>query len=178
MDRSVERTGGRTAPWYRVHCLTIVVLGVSLLGVLPVHANCPPCGPDFCLNDARYPAKLRAKKQSLLAEGYPTDLVALLDRDGACVARVERAPDGFSIRTVTRDGRLDTRAWTAAAEAAAKAGVSRDELRAFYKFNANRRFACCNEVKYDQRPDWNSGLDLNTNLAVECKKSGADVSCR
>ena len=28
-------------------------------------ASCPPCGPDFCLGDARYPALLARKKQDL-----------------------------------------------------------------------------------------------------------------
>jgi hypothetical protein len=139
----------RSARSYRVHRLTIGVLGTSLFVVLPVQASCPPCGPDFCLNDSRDPEKLRAKKQSLLTEGYPSELVALLDRDGACVTRVGRSPDGFSIRTVTRDGRPDTTAWTVAAESAARERVLRGELKAFYKFNANRRFSCCNEAKHD-----------------------------
>jgi hypothetical protein len=76
----------------------------SLLTVILVAAGAATqttkctCGPDFCPSDPRYPAKLAAKKASMVNHGYPTDLIALMDKDGACVARVERAPDGFSLK--------------------------------------------------------------------------------
>ncbi len=58
------------------------------------------CGPDFCHNDPRYPQTLQGKKNAMSAAGYPADLVALMDHDSPCVARVKRAPDGFSIMNV------------------------------------------------------------------------------
>jgi hypothetical protein len=53
-----------------------------------------------------YPGLLTKKKLR-----YPVDLVALLDRDGACFARVQWARDGFSIMTVRSDGNKLTISW-------------------------------------------------------------------
>src|SRR5258708_13541087 len=75
-----------------------VVLAVLVGGI--VRADCPPCGPDFCLNDPRYPPALAAKKANMRTAGYPDDLIRLLDRDAACVARSRTAPDTFTILSV------------------------------------------------------------------------------
>lgn len=140
-------------------------------------AECPPCGPDFCLDDPRYPRLLAAKKASLESADYPPDLIALLDRDGACVARVERAPDGFTILLVTSGGHR-TVLWSPESEDLAKRQLLAGQLTAYYKFNVRRAFACCKQPEHNERPDWDASLELNTGLAIECKKSGSSVVCR
>jgi hypothetical protein len=40
-----------------------------------------------------------------------TDLLALMDRDSACVARVEQSPDGFSLMTVDSQGAKTVLGW-------------------------------------------------------------------
>ena len=42
--------------------------------------------------------------QMALARDYPAELVALIDRDRHCVARVEQAPDGCSLMKLASDG--------------------------------------------------------------------------
>jgi predicted transcriptional regulator of viral defense system len=65
------------------------------------------CGPDYCQGDPRYQKRLNEKKKQARDAHYPEQLVALLDRGGACFARVDRAPDNFTIRVVTNDGFQD-----------------------------------------------------------------------
>jgi hypothetical protein len=74
---------------------------VFLLFLIPTIAypQACPCGPDYCQDDPRYDRALASKKAAL-ARNYPAELVALLDRDSHCVARVEQAPDGFNLSTM------------------------------------------------------------------------------
>lgn len=139
----------------------------------------PDCGPDYVLNDPRYPGLLAKKKQALLAHPYPKDAVAMLDRNGACVAAVERAPDVINLQVAFADGKIVTSEWTEGNEEAARNGLltAPQTVKAYYKLNAARRFACCKEWPHDQRPDWDAALDLNTSLAIRCVKSGGSVSC-
>jgi len=150
---------------------SIVALEAQALGT----GTCG-CGPDFCQNDPRYLLKLKEKKAKMLKEGYPNDLVALMDLDSVCLARVERAPDGFSIKVVKPGGSLTLR-WSTQDEAISKQQVLAGEALAYYKFNVNRRFSCCEEPPYDQRPDWNTKLELNLGLAIKCSKQGSSVAC-
>ena len=148
-----------------------------LLVVAPTvaHPQCS-CGPDYCQGDARYPSKLANKKASLAA--YPADLVALLDRDSACVARVDQAPDGFSLMTVASDGSKLTIAWDEDNERISQQQIISDAARAYYKFNVARQFACCNEPNYDARPDWDAALGINKGLALACTLSAGSVLCQ
>src|SRR5437773_11782722 len=66
--------------------------------------ECPPCGPEYCLDDPEYLDALGAKKKTLVAAGYPPRLVALLDGGSPCVACVESAPDGFTVVIVNKGG--------------------------------------------------------------------------
>ncbi|SCX87731.1 hypothetical protein [Nitrosospira sp. Nsp13] len=151
-------------------------LSLMFLNVALAQGSCS-CGPDFCLNDPRYSEKLLHKKSSLKNLGYPDDLVSLLDKDGACVACVERAPDGFSIREVGGDGSMRTSAWSAAAEKAARDALIQGKLRVYYKFNVARRFSCCGERRYDELPDWNATHDVNTDMVITCTLSGSSAIC-
>jgi hypothetical protein len=152
---------------------------VFLLVLAPTVAYPQPCscGPDYCQGDPRYPSRLANKKASLAAN-YPAELISLLDRDSACVARVDQAPDGFSLMTVAADGSKLTVAWDADNERIAKEQIIDGRAHAYYKFNVARRFACCNEPNHDARPDWDSTLGINKGLAFACTKSGATVICQ
>lgn len=134
------------------------------------------CGPDYCLNDPHFPPKLAQKKQRLRAAGFDEDLIALLDRDGACVAAVDNGPDTFFIKRKI-NGVWDTRELNSEREGYARADLLSGAATEYYKFNTNRALACCGQPKYDQRPDWNANLDLNLGLAIVCRKSGASVAC-
>ena len=159
-------------------------LGVRTILLVLGLAGCqsatqPPChcGPDFCLRDPRYQPQLDEKKREMRKAGFPPELIALMDRDGACFARIERAPDGFSIKLVA-DGASRTIPWTADDERIARNDLIAGRLRAYYKFNVSRAFSCCDELRYDQRSDWDDALQLNTGLTIACRKSGSQVTCQ
>lgn len=163
-----------------------MIFGFGVRGILLVlvlagcqSASQPPChcGPDFCLRDPRYPPMLDEKKRNMRRDGFPPELIALMDRDGACVARVERAPDIFSIKLV-KAGENETIAWTPEDERIARNDLMTGNLKAYYKFNVSRAFSCCDEPRYDQRQDWDDSLQLNTGLAIACKKTGTQVTCQ
>ncbi len=136
------------------------------------------CSPDHCLNDPRYPARLQDKKKTLKKDGYPIDLIDLLDLDGKCVAQVDISPVGFSIMSVTVSGDKTISSWTTDQEEAVKRGVLKGNYREYYKFNAQQAFSCCGEPNYKKRPDWDSELSMNKDLAIRCSKSGSAVVCK
>jgi hypothetical protein len=136
------------------------------------------CGPDFCLNDPRYAPKLKAKKDDMRKDGNPDDLIALMDRDGACVARVDRAPTGFSMRVVGNDASKQTFAWSAEEESIAKKNLLAGKIKEYYKFNVAKAFACCEQPRAEERPDWDAAAELNRSLAIHCVKQGSTVSCK
>jgi len=140
-------------------------------------ADCD-CGPDFCLNDPRYPPKLAAKKKELRDHGFSSDLIALMDLDGACVACIDRAPDGFTIKLVNPDGSWRTIPWTEQDDTLARKEVLNGTLKAFYKYNVSRAFSCCGQPKFDARPDWDASLELNLKVSIACTKASGAVQCK
>jgi hypothetical protein len=157
------------------------VRSVLIAGLIASQAALAPdcvCGPDFCLNDSRYPPKITAKKKQMSDKGYPKELIALLDRDGACVAAIDRAPDGFSLKLLKSDGSSSTIVWTPDDDNLAQRELKNGTLKAYYKFNVSRAFSCCGEPKYDQRSDWDPSLELNLKLAVACTMNGGSVGCK
>lgn len=74
------------------------LLLVTLVGTSFAQAPTCVCGTDFCLNDVRYPTKLSDKKKEMVKAQFPAELIGLMDLDGACVARIERAPDVFTMK--------------------------------------------------------------------------------
>ncbi len=156
--------------------LCLVLISGSIAGVAIPARGCD-CGPDFCLGDARYPGKLQAKKAAMTKNGHPPDLVALMDKDGACVARVERAPDGFSIKTI-KGNVMTMSAWSKVKEDDARAKLLAGALDAYYKFNAARVFECCGEKKAEDRPDWDSNAGVSTHQAIKCTKADGQIVCR
>lgn len=141
-------------------------------------AECPPCGPSYCLGDPRYQQKLAKKKTSLLKE-YPQRLVDLLEQDGKCIACIENSPDSFSILVVQNNGDQLEFTWTEDAERISNEQLQTKKITAYYLYNARNACACCNELKYDKRDDYISDLDLNKNLAIKCayNNSTKNVEC-
>ena len=134
------------------------------------------CGPDFCPNDSRYPQKLAEKKTAMKQAGHPDDLIALLDLDGACVARVEGAPDGFSIKTAKGEN-WTVLAWNEENERIAREQLKSGKLDAYYKLNVTRAFECCGDPKPEERPDWEPSIEQNTSLAIRCVLEANEVAC-
>jgi len=153
-----------------------VVIGLVTCAAV-VRADCPSCGPNYCLNDPRYAPALATKKAAMARQGFPPELIALMNKDGACLARVEQAPVTFFIRTVAPNEKL-TFEWSQRDEGIAKKDLLSGTIRAYYKFNVARAFACCQQPRYDARSDYDSDLDLNQSLVIECKKAGTAVQCR
>jgi hypothetical protein len=114
----------------------------------------------------------------MAAAKYPADLIKLMDLDGACVARVERAPDVFTLKLLQADGSSRTLPWTDFDEKLARNEVLDGKLKSFYKFNVSRAFSCCGEPKYDKRSDWDASLELNLKLVITCSKQGGTVVCK
>ncbi len=135
------------------------------------------CGPDYCKGDPRYLQALAAKKRDLAAN-YPSELVDILDRGGACVARVEQSPGVFSIMSVAQNGDTSTSEWSDDQEEAAKRGLLAGRYSAYYKFNTKLAFQCCGDLLHDKRDDWDSTLEMNTKLAIRCRKVGESADCR
>ena len=155
----------------------LISTGVSSNTCAQNPADLCSCGPDYCLNDPRFPAKLNGKKQRLRNMGFSAELIALLDRDGACVAAVDKGPDTFLIQTQIPGG-WDTRGLNAEQEGYAKSDLLSGKTNAYYKFNTNHAQNCCGQPTYNQRDDYDGGLDLNLRLAIVCRKSGSSVSCK
>lgn len=158
-------------------CVRAALVAAIVVGAAVVRADCPPCGPNYCLNDPRYAPALAAKKAEMERQRLPADLVALMDKDGPCVARVEQAPVNFFIRTIAPNERL-TFEWSPRDEQIAQNDLISGRIRAYYKFNVPRSFACCQQSRYDARRDYDSDLDLNRSLVLECKNAGGAVQCR
>ena len=135
------------------------------------------CGPNFCLNDPRYPPKLAKKKADLRHAGFPDDLVVLLDRDGQCVAAIDQAPDGFRILLVKSNGDNNSIPWTQQDEDIAKREILDGTIKEYYKHNVRKVLACCKEPKAEERADWDSALELSRNLSIKCTKESTTVVC-
>jgi hypothetical protein len=161
----------------RADTLAALVMALAAFSAPAAGADCAQCGPDFCHGDSRYPALLAAKKQHLKQAGYPDSLVALMNRDGECVARVERAPDGFSIKIVSSAG-ASTISWTSDDERIAHDDLLHGKIDRYYKFNAAHAFVCCGDQKPEDRPDWNATDGVSTGQAIVCKKIGGAVQCK
>lgn len=172
-----QRMNLRRTPLVRVGR---VAWGVIALASYLFGADTPcKCGPDFCHKDPRYARALAAKKDSMRKseEHYPEELISLLDIDGECFARIERAPDIFTIKMVKPDGSWSTIPWTKQDEDLAKQEVASGKLREFYEFNVSKAFSCCGDLKFNERSDWDDKLELNFGLTIKCAKNGATVTC-
>jgi hypothetical protein len=163
--------------------LTVLIAAMGYLHpLIPVCAQSDlcNCGPDTCLKDPRYLPKLSAKKARLKSapDGFPDDLIALLDRDGHCVMAIDQAPDAFRILLDNADGSLNSVNWTSTDENIARNDLRSGSLKAYYKFNVRKVFSCCGEPKAEDRGDWDSRLSLSRNLAIQCKVDNGKIACK
>jgi hypothetical protein len=153
-------------------------LNLCLLILLPVRADCPPCGPLYCTDTHEYSVALAAKKQSLAAHGYTARMIAILDKLGHCVGCVSTAPDAFSLLTVTPEGKLTIDGWDADNERIGANQLASGQLKACYVIYVRHACACCQENSYSARSDYNPQLDLNTDMAIACSADSADLAKR
>ncbi|MFT3838967.1 MAG: hypothetical protein QM723_18450 [Myxococcaceae bacterium] len=147
---------------------TLVALagaGVTFAAALAA-ADCPPCGPMMCLDDPTFAASRTAKKNHLKAANYPADFVALVDKDGPCQLCLENAPDAFSILVVKANDATESQPWTEEREQFAKDDLKSGAAKAYYVFNVRKRCACCKEKPAEQRPDWDSKLEMSKSLVI------------
>src|SRR5688500_8975590 len=147
--------------------LMMLIVSVLVIASSVVTADCPPCGPTMCLNDPQFAKALIAKKAKMKGEGATPDLIALLDRDGACMKQITEAPTVFTILSVTSNG-SSTIVWDANEERIARNQLLNGTTIAYYKFNVRQRFACCGETPAAQRPDWDPQLELSRSLSIKC----------
>jgi hypothetical protein len=161
----------------KVSVLNALLIMTLVTASVAQTATCS-CGPDFCLNGPNYSNELKARKAAMEKHKYPSDLIALMDLDGACIARVDRAPVTFRIKLVNSDGSSSTIEWTDDDERIARKDLLSGKLKSYYKFNVSRAFKCCGEPSYDKRADWDATLELNLKLAIACSKVGNDVVCK
>lgn len=159
-----------------VSLVRIALTFVALMLFVSAGGPCT-CGPDYCKDDPRYLPALNKKKDQMRKAGYPERLIALLDRDGTCYARVQQSPDVFTVKVVYADGSSSTVPWSADEEQRAKRQVLSGALREYYEFNVSRAFSCCGEPKYNERDDWDPNKDMNLRLVLACRKNAGDVTC-
>lgn len=160
-------------------------LRVSGLGILTslvlwqtdVTAQPCACGPDFCQNDPRYAPRLTQAKTSMRNGGYPENLITLMDKGGACFARISRAPVNFYIRVYANNAFQDVD-WNEDNERIARTKLSNGAISVYYKFNTPRAFKCCGEKEYNERSDYDSPHDVNRSIVIECKMSAGNIVCQ
>ena len=152
----------------KTHLISSQLFSILLAGLFApsVIADCPPCGPDFCKNDPRYPVALSSKKKRLKQNGYPDYLITLLDKGSTCVARVERSPEGFSIQITEHNGNMTISSWSASDEKKAEQDLKEGKLKSYALFNTQHAFTCCGDPQYKERQDYDSTLKINKNLAI------------
>jgi hypothetical protein len=126
------------------------------------------CGPDFCQDDSRVAAKLAEKKASLRASGFPDRLIALIDRDDQCVARITRSPDIFTMWVIDSNNAKQTVPWSAVKERNAMNQIRSGDVKRFWIYNARRAFSCCTQPNYDQRSDFDREDDVSAATAIKC----------
>lgn len=161
----------------RVAIQAILGLALFWLGSEMAFSQTCACGPDFCLGDPRYAPRLARAKAAMQNKKYPQDLISLMDKDGACFARIDRAPVNFHIRVYNNNGFQDVE-WDEDNERIAQTKLKAGDIVGYYKFNTPRAFKCCGEKEYDGRPDYDAAHDVNRNVVIQCLMSGNAVACQ
>ncbi len=144
----------------------VAVLFVDLWWPARAAADCP-CGPTYCKDTPAFTSALVAKKAALSKE-YPARLVSILDRVAHCEACISTGPDGFSLFRVGNDNLISIDGWDADNERIGATAVTSGDLKQCFVIYVRHAFSCCGDVTFGQRSDYNSQLDLNTDMAVPC----------
>jgi hypothetical protein len=134
-------------------------------------ADCPPCGPLYCLDTPEYQATLAQKKAALTRQGYPARLVALVEKIDHCKGCIDTSPDGFSLFTVGLDGSILIKAWTSDDEGVAAKAVANGTSKSCYVIFSRRACAGCKQPKYMDRSDYDASLDLNKKATITCQST-------
>jgi hypothetical protein len=116
---------------------------------------------------------LAAKKKSLADQHYPSRFPAILDRMGHCEGCVNTAPDGFSLLVQDLQGNIRIDAWDRDNERIDAHNVAAHQLQTCRVIYVRHACNCCQEKKYNQRPDYDATLDLNTDMSVACSEAAA-----
>lgn len=153
----------------RTSCLAALV-GLVCFAAGPVAAACSS-GPDYCTDDPRIPAALKAKKERLLKD-YPERLVSLLDRGVQCVARIRTSPDGFFIIDVEPGKAVLGLPWSQDVEKVSRKRLQKGEITHYWLVNARTAFQCDGEPEYESRPDHIAAEDVTADLAIRCDGLG------
>ena len=127
------------------------------------------CGPTYCVDTPEYTAALAAKKAAATKRKDPARLIALYDKLDRCEASIRMSPDSFNILRHDKDGSIKVDSWTAENEKNNAAAVKAGELKACWVMLARTTFACCEGAKPEDRPDWDSTLEMSKSTALPCK---------
>jgi hypothetical protein len=123
-------------------------------------------------------AKERVKKKAeLKTNGIPEEYVQLVDRLPDCVGCIKYAPDTVHIQIVENNGNWISFEWNPTSELIARNDLRKGTIKAFYIIHSARACNCCGQPEYDERSDWNTELDINTDLVIaytDPKKLGPD----
>lgn len=150
-------------------CLAAIILshGIAL-------ADCA-CGPTYCLDTPAFKAALAQKKKEL-SRDYPARLVAILDNASRCEACITRGPDGFTLLFEGNDGSLQTQKWDEDNERIGAKNVADGKLRVCRVVWLREAFACCNQKKAEDRPDWDPSLKLSRDMSVPCSTNSPSAT--
>ena len=146
----------------------VLLLALALPRLAFAAPDCA-CGPSFCVDTPEYKTALAAKKKAALADGAPARLVALYDKLDHCEASITRSPDSFNILRYGSDGSINIDSWTRENEKNDAAAVKAGTLRACYVILSRTNFACCNAAKPEDRPDYDSTLEMSKSTALACE---------
>ncbi|MEH6433817.1 hypothetical protein [Massilia sp. DD77] len=148
------------------------LLALSLALAMPGLAFANPtcnCGPDYCLDTPGYKNALANKKAAAQKGGAPARLVALYDKLDHCEAAIRMSPDSFNILRQSKEGDITIDGWTSENEKNDAAAVKNGALKACYVILARTAFACCNAPKPEDRPDYDSTLEMSKSTALACQ---------
>jgi hypothetical protein len=159
--RSGKRMCGNHWSW--ALCATLMLVLST-----PLVADCPPCGPLYCVDTGEYQSALAQKKSALSNKGYPARLVALFDKLDHCKGCIDTSPDGFSLFTIGINGSIDIRSWTKDGETAAVKAIADGTSKSCFVIIVRRSCSCCKQPKYNERSDYDQSLDLNKKATLQC----------
>jgi hypothetical protein len=79
------------------------------------------------------------------------------------------SPDAFNILRHNSDGSIRIDGWTQANETNDAKAVKDGKLKACYVMLSRTAFVCCGGVKPQDRPDYDSTLEMSRSTALTCQ---------
>jgi hypothetical protein len=149
------------------YALVLVLLAAALAprqaGAQP--ASCP-CPAHYCVDP---PAAARAKealKANMAQLGVPARLRALVDRLPDCVGCVASSSVYPNVVIEYRNGAVRTLGWSRTLERNLRLDLAERKIKSFHLILNAKACACCEEQTAEERPDWDSRLSINRDLAI------------